>query len=326
MFRIFIILLTALFVNNAFSQDLPQGVITKIAFGSCNFQWSKQRMWKPIMENKPQLWIWLGDNIYSETYNMDEMERMYNRQKENKNYKKFLNYCPIIGTWDDHDFGTNDIGKNYSEKKASQQLHLDFFNVPKSSSRRKQEGVYTSYDLGEGEKTIKIILLDTRYFRDDPGPESDMLGVAQWNWLENTLQSNKAALTIIGTSVQFAAAKNGFEGWLNFPVSYQRLKKTIKESGNKHVFFISGDRHLSEISKTSEDLSYPLYDFTSSGLTHSNFMMKNYENANRVGPLCVSQNFGLIEIDWENKNINLESRGKGNYLYFKYVISFKELE
>ena len=90
MFRIFIILLTALFVNNAFSQDLPQGVITKIAFGSCNFQWSKQRMWKPIMENKPQLWIWLGDNIYSETYNMDEMERMYNRQKENKNYKKLI--------------------------------------------------------------------------------------------------------------------------------------------------------------------------------------------------------------------------------------------
>lgn len=326
MHRITHLLFLLFFVGELFSQNLPQGVVTRIAFGSCNLQWSRQRMWKYVVQNKPQLWIWLGDNIYSETDNMDEMERMYNRQKINPNYKKLLESCPVIGTWDDHDYGTNNIGKNFPEKKTAQQLHLDFFNVPKNSPRRKQEGVYAAYDLGEGNKTIKIILLDTRYFRDDPSPNGDMLGETQWNWLENTLKLNKANITIIGTSIQFAAGKHIFEEWLNFPKSYEKMKNLISTSGNKHVFFISGDRHLSEVSKITEGLSYPLYDFTSSGMTHSNFTMKEYENSTRVSPLCISQNFGIIDIDWDNQKIGFETHGKGDFIYFRYEIPFKELE
>jgi alkaline phosphatase D len=283
-------------------------------------------MWKYIIQNKPQLWIWLGDNIYAETDNMDEMERMYNRQKINPNYKKLLEFCPVIGTWDDHDYGKNNIGKNFPEKKNAQQLHLDFFNVPKDSPRRKQEGIYSAFDLGEGNKSIKLIFLDTRYFRDDPSPDGDILGENQWKWFENTLKENQASITIIGTSVQFAAAEHPFEEWLHFPKSYERMKKTIAQSGKKHVFFISGDRHISEINKISEGLPYPLYDFTSSGLTHSHFTYKDDGNKNRVSPLCISQNFGIIEIDWDNQKIYLESRGKGNFLYYKYEIPFKELE
>ena len=326
MIRQLLILFSFLISFQTWSQNLPTGVITKIAFGSCNLQWSRQRIWNSVIENQPQLWIWLGDNIYADTENMDEMDRLYQRQRLNVNYKKLLQTCPVIGTWDDHDYGSNNVGKNYPEKRTSQSYHLDFFNVPSNSPRRTQEGVYQSYDLGEGSKTIKIILLDTRYFREDPGPESDMLGETQWKWLETTLQNDEAEITIIGTSIQFSAGKHVFEEWLNFPKSYERMKKTIAQSGKKHIFFISGDRHLSEVSKIDNKPSYPLFDFTSSGLTHSNFTMKDYENSTRVSPLCVSQNFGIISINWDAKLIELECRGKGNFLYYSFQIPFSELE
>ena len=63
-------------------QNLPQGVITKIAFGSCNLQWSRQRMWNYVIQNKPQLWIWLGDIVYADkSKNAEELTNEYNKQK-----------------------------------------------------------------------------------------------------------------------------------------------------------------------------------------------------------------------------------------------------
>ncbi|MCR9083112.1 MAG: alkaline phosphatase family protein, partial [Cyclobacteriaceae bacterium] len=38
--------------------------ITRIAFGSCNRQNRPQPLWQPIVSDNPDLWIWMGDNIY----------------------------------------------------------------------------------------------------------------------------------------------------------------------------------------------------------------------------------------------------------------------
>ncbi len=37
--------------------------LTTIAFGSCNKQYEPQPLWKIIVQNEPDLWIGLGDNI-----------------------------------------------------------------------------------------------------------------------------------------------------------------------------------------------------------------------------------------------------------------------
>ncbi len=45
-------------------QPLHQvGRLTRVAFGSCNDQSKPQFIWKSILERKPQLWIWMGDNV-----------------------------------------------------------------------------------------------------------------------------------------------------------------------------------------------------------------------------------------------------------------------
>lgn len=73
---------------------------------------------------------------------------------------------PVIGTWDDHDFGKNDGDKHFEKKDYFRKLYLDFLDEPEDSIRRtRKDGLYESYYIGE-EKKVKAILLDVRYNRD----------------------------------------------------------------------------------------------------------------------------------------------------------------
>lgn len=57
-------------------------------------------------------------------------------------YRAFVKTTPVIGIWDDHDFGINDAHKGYTHREESQQIFLDFMNEPMDSPRRKQEVLY----------------------------------------------------------------------------------------------------------------------------------------------------------------------------------------
>jgi hypothetical protein len=41
----------------------------------------------------------------------------------------------VLGTWDDHDYGLNDAGKELSGKVIAQRLMLDFLDEPEDSKR-----------------------------------------------------------------------------------------------------------------------------------------------------------------------------------------------
>src|SRR6187551_527571 len=283
---------------------------TIIAFGSCSDEDDSVQLWQEVIRQKPELWIWLGDNIYADTSDEAAIKSKYLRQKSHPDYQKLLSVCPVIGTWDDHDYGVNDGGKYLPFKKQSKELMLDFLDVPSDAEVRKHEGVYSSYTLGNGERKVKIILLDTRYFRDSlklsskanerytPTSKGDMLGEAQWAWLENELRNSDAALNIIGSSIQFIPTQHGYEKWMNLSTSRERMLDLLKKYGTRKTFFISGDRHIAELSRMKiKGLPYTLYDFTSSGLTHT-WDSGTEENKYRVGELIKQKNFGVIRIDW----------------------------
>lgn len=44
-------------------------------------------------------------------------------------------FVQIIGTWDDHDYGLNDAGKEFDRKSTNQRLLLDFLDEPLDSPR-----------------------------------------------------------------------------------------------------------------------------------------------------------------------------------------------
>lgn len=301
-----------------------------IAFGSCNKSDLPQDYWQNIGKTTPDLWVWLGDMIYADTENMDKLKKMYEEQKANTFYADFVAKTPIVGMWDDHDYGANDGGKDYLKKQESQQIALDFLDVPKDAEVRKSEGLYQSYTFGEKGKTVKIILLDTRYFRDDLqknitgyaryliNETGDILGETQWQWLENELANSEAEINIIGSSIQIIPEEQGFEKWANFPIGRQRFLDLIAKTQPKNPILLSGDRHIAEISKLQlTNFETPIYEITSSGLTHAYTKpeAKNEKNKYRVGELINEKNFAVLKIDWKTATITAEINStEGNVL------------
>ena len=149
--RAFLLPLLALFLNAAACQQpavdvrgktllqkqkLPLNArLQTIAIGSCNRVDKDQAMWDAILQNQPELWIWLGDNIYADTEDMQAMKAMYLQQKYHAEYQKFRSAVPVIGIWDDHDYGKNDAGAEFALKAESKDVFLRFWQEPANSSR-----------------------------------------------------------------------------------------------------------------------------------------------------------------------------------------------
>jgi hypothetical protein len=154
----------------------------------------------------------------------------YKRLKTNPEYKKLRDKTQIIGIYDDHDSAPTTPEKACPTKKAAKKCLLDFLDVPYSAPVRKQEGAYQSYLFGKGDQIwIKVIVLGYPLFpryadpRSRPGPallpqpDGDILGEAQWAWLERELTNSPAKLHILCSSIQVLANEHGHEKWGNFP-------------------------------------------------------------------------------------------------------------
>ncbi|MEZ5300438.1 MAG: alkaline phosphatase D family protein [Verrucomicrobiales bacterium] len=297
--------------------DVP---LERIAFGSCIRENLPQPMWETIGAWEPQLMLLIGDNIYGDSDDMAVLREKWQRLADNPGFAALRKACPLLATWDDHDFGRNDAGADYAMRKESQQVFLDWLGEPADSPRRKQEGVYAAQTFGPEGKRVQVILLDTRYHRSalarrpggrPPGigpyiPAQDagatMLGEAQWRWLEERLRE-PAEVRIIASSVQAVPVEHCWEGWGNFPAERQRLFHLIAKTGAGGAIFISGDRHKAEISRLpagQESAPYPLYDITSSSINQPSGGDLAEPNRYRVNsPQMFGQvNHGRFTIDW----------------------------
>ena len=305
-----------------------------VAFGSCSKQYLPQ-LWDEVLETYPNIWIWTGDIVYPRKYTVEELKKGYALQKSNPKYQKLISQTKIIGSWDDHDYGLNDGGTENVFKKESQQLLLDFLDVPKTSIRRDQEGIYSSHSYKVRDKVIKIIVLDTRYFRTPLTPSKEknkryipnlygsgtMLGKKQWEWFEKEMDKNPADFNIIVSSIQLLTDHMGFESWATMPHERDKMLKILSKKKAKRVVFLTGDRHFAEISKVNiPDLPHPVYDITSSGLTHTN--KPNQNNSHRISPAINQLNFGVLYFDGLEKSLKMEFKSKNNKVLYSYTLKF----
>jgi alkaline phosphatase D len=176
----------------------------------------------------------------------------------------------IDGVYDDHDYGGNDEGGAFDAKDLSQAEYLNFIGAGPESPRRVRRGVYTSYLFGDKARhkhTTRLILLDTRYHRDPhiipsianvrlpymgkvpfaslvaaairgltislgigSQYQGDVLGDAQWQWLEEQLVNSTASVHIIVSSVQILTTNPLVESWGHFPKS-----QVLCSVGSRHV-------------------------------------------------------------------------------------------
>jgi len=269
--------------------------LTRIAFGSCSKQWLAQPVWPSVTALRPQLWLWTGDAVYVDGENREGEERgsaqtsarlesAYHRQLGRTDYQEFLqnlqrNGALVEGVFDDHDFGLNDAGRELETRNQSQALFLDFLGVT-DPRRRHRQGVFSSHTFGVPPRQVKVILLDTRFHRDQHYLKSlgsvaggrlpfsallaamsrllvaksqiardydgDMLGEEQWRWLASQVQGSAAAVHIIVSSVQVFTSNPLLESWGHFPRARQRLAELLSLARPAGLLFVSGDVHFGE--------------------------------------------------------------------------------
>ncbi|MEM7456622.1 MAG: alkaline phosphatase D family protein [Planctomycetota bacterium] len=333
---------------------------TVIAFGSCAREREQQTIWEEIQQQQPEIFLMIGDNQYADFQEIDgeiamqpvtDVQRIaeaYRTLGAQSGFQEVRQSADMYATWDDHDYGANDMGNDYPLRAESQKAFIDFWGYfPPPHPIHNQEGVYHSINrVTSNGNRLQIILLDTRYHRDPIdrippgernggpyGPTSDtsktMLGEEQWNWLERTLRL-EADIRIIASSIQVVSDEHGWETWGNMPHERDRLYKLIEDTGATGVFFISGDRHLVELSRDNErGAPYPMWDFTSSGLTQQTEPVEE-QNSFRIGPVKRETNYGIIRIEWaapvEETAIHLEGLGRGQRLLTRQTIFLSQLK
>ena len=245
----------------ALAQDAAP--LTRIAFGSCAHQTKPQPIWDAVLAYRPELFVFLGDNVYGDVTSpaLTELREAYAQAATIEGYAKVRATVPVLATWDDHDYGQNDAGGEFPFRAATKQLFLDFWQVPADDPRRTHDGIYDARTFGPEGMRVQLIVLDTRSFRSplrltgepgvpgkgpylpDPDPAKTMLGAAQWAWLRAQLLQ-PAELRLIVSSVQVLAEGHGWEGWDNLPLERIRLLELIDQTGAGGVIFVSGDRHV----------------------------------------------------------------------------------
>lgn len=316
--------------------------ITRILFGSCIKQENPVPIFETIIKRAPEVFLFLGDNIYADTEDIALMREKCATLGRIPEFQKLREQSHVMAVWDDHDYGLNDGGAEYRMRSESREAFLDFWRDD-SEAGRDREGVYDSNIFGPEGKRVQIILLDTRYFRGPlktgerrvggkyyPSDDASipMLGEEQWKWLEAELQK-PAELRLIGSGIQIVPEAAGQETWSNLPHERQRLFDLIGETNAEGVILLSGDRHWSEFSRVDKDTPYPIYDFTSSSLNQVHPRGTPTENRHRLSETTYhEENFGEIQVDWkgDKTTLNVSIRDLAGEVKFSTEVPLSELK
>jgi alkaline phosphatase D len=326
----------------------PEQALTRFCFGSCANQTKDQPIWTAIVAKQPEMFVFLGDNVYADTSDPSEMRVAYRTLAEKPAFQIARAAMPMLAMWDDHDYGVNDGGEAFTMKHEARRQFCDFWGEPPDSPRRTQDGgVFASYFFGPPGRRTQLILPDLRWNKTEvvpPGgflavagkyiaaritgrgvsgayrpvidPAATMLGATQWAWLEQQFQK-PADLRIIASSLQVLSRGTGWEAWDLFPHEQSRLEELIGAANN--VILLSGDVHYAELTRAERPGLSPLWELTSSGLTE---VWPNLPPNSRRAAAWRGRNFGLVEIDWDARCVTLSACAQDGAVKISQRVAF----
>ncbi|MCJ1960070.1 alkaline phosphatase D family protein [Novosphingobium mangrovi (ex Hu et al. 2023)] len=312
-------------------QLAPETEITRFAVGSCNNQEGDQSFWQGIASRNPQLFLYIGDNVYGDPgwdggADLGSLRRAYERLNGHPEFQEFRKTVPMHTVWDDHDYGFNDGGAVFPFKRWSEHIYETFWNSPEDV--RGREGVYHARTYGPQGRRVQIILLDTRFQRSplvppapgqtlpvngryvpDTSADAQMLGEAQWTWLAEEL-AKPADLRVVVSSIQVLSDAHLWEGWELMPRERERLYAALAARKGGGLVLLSGDRHVGGIyRKDVPGAAQGLWEMTASSLNRPN--ASNAEatarepDADRQGMCVGDANFGEVVVDWTARKVTL---------------------
>lgn len=292
----------------------------------------EERVYKYACQTPSEFTLWLGDYLYYLKQHSSSREGMYKRFSKKRLQKKMMEFMqsqPQYAIYDDHDFGPNDSDGGYALKKDAVEVFKNFFPNPYPAGQ--DEGIYFDFKYKDSE----FFMLDDRYFRttlDDDAP--GMLGKKQLEWLKEELLKSDATFKFIGVGSQVLNQFSTNESYWKFEAEVNDLVDFIMDKQIDGVIFLSGDRHHSELLKLTDlrEGQYPLYDFTSSGITSFRRRTRRTSEGKHVhrvpNTLADFQNYGRISIDGplDNRTCTFEIFNKRGKLAWSYTISANDLK
>lgn len=293
----------------------------RVAAGSCAYinETDFDRPGKPygsdyfifdtIVTKKPDMMLWLGDNIYLREvdYNSESgIIHRYNHTRSTPEIQNLLSFCPNYAIWDDHDFGPNDANGSYIHKDKTLKAFKEYWANPGYGISGAENGITTSFQFMD----IDFFLLDNRYNRtgnDVIGAEKPtILGDVQINWLIQSLKASSSPFKIIAIGGQFLNPVAKFENYSVYTEEREKIIRLIEENNIKGVVFLTGDRHCTELSKLELKNGNVIYDVTISPLTSHAYDNTNEANTLRIdGTLVPKANFATLDFTGPKKERKL---------------------
>ncbi len=225
-------------------------------------------IFETIDDKKPDLMLWVGDNAYTregDWYTKSGFQHRYTHTRSLAEMQPLLAATHHFATWDDHDYGSNDSDRGFSNKKIASETFFNFW--PTLPGKAFDNGpVCQTFHWND----CQFFMLDDRWFRapnNDKDSTRPYFGDAQINWLMDALIYSKATFKIICSGGQILNPARVKENYSIFPVERRMLLERMTKAKISGVLFITGDRHHAEISKLDRQGTYPLHDITTSPLT-----------------------------------------------------------
>jgi alkaline phosphatase D len=277
----------------------------RLAFGSCARHQldAEQPIFRAIAAAEPDLFFWLGDNIYADSASEWVFAEDYRRQRSIATTLPLQRAVPQLAIWDDHDFGLNNSDRSSPVRDASLAAFKNYWANP-SYGQPDDPGVYFQYAYGG----VDFFMLDGRYNRapntDPDGPDKAFLGRRQNEWVRERLRASRAPFKVLACGSGWSS-EDGPTGdtWGAFLTERDALFDFIRDERIEGVFLVSGDTHYGEVNciPRSGQGGYDLYDLVSSPLaqgTGTSFLDGEPEMRIRL-PYFRTVNFGLLVFAWE---------------------------
>ncbi len=269
-------------------------------------------IYEHIAQKKPDFMIWDGDNTYLRQNEWDSKSAMIYRYTHDWSIpekQQLFATVPHYAILDDHDFGPNDSDGSFWNKDTAIEVFNLFWANPKPVNWLKSATYQFSYNDAE------FFLLDNRYYRDpnrlttkDP---KTILGKEQLEWLKKALVFSKARFKFIVMGGQFLNTARAYETYSNngFDKERQEIIDFIYREKLKNVIFLTGDRHMTEISLLDNGKNFPkIWDITVSPFTSGpNTHAENEPNRLRIaGTLIEERNFAIFNIKGKGKERHIQ--------------------
>jgi alkaline phosphatase D len=220
----------------------------RIAFGSCSdFRLQDQRAFDAIREERPLLFIHMGDLHYIDTNSTapDDYRANYDRVLSNAAQSALYRNVPTAYMWDDHDFAGDNSDTSAAGRDAARSVYRE--RVPHYSLGPTGGTIGQAFTIGR----VRFIMTDLRSgamaASTRESATKTRMGAAQKTWFKQELINARdggfPCIVWVNTVPWICPPQLGDDSWAGYATERTEIANFIRDNRITNLAMISGDMH-----------------------------------------------------------------------------------